>query len=433
MLRIFKSQKVMDFPLRWYILSILLIFNALGNAYGATFTYPGVAPCNTTLQACIDATLAGDIVEIATNTAINESPNIDHSLTLRPATGSTPALAAGNQIIAGGSGATNNSFTIQGITLQQGNILVGQGSTGTLTANILNNVIVQSFTPRPAISVSVGNLGPIKGNVTFSILNNRMTVPFDSWATGIAIQTNDSASATGVIGSNVVVMQGSPYGAAIDLANGSRTLTVDVIGNTVSGTDYDSGISLSQGAPGGTITARVINNLITGQNGNAGGPAAIGVYDSQGTLNFAIINNTVANNRGGILIGGRTDLGAVMNGDVANNIIADNIQTGLSIDPPFESTVTNSYNLVFGNGASIEGPTFTPGPGTLFSDPRFVGAGNYHLQAFSPAVNAGSNAKVPVDITTDLDRKTRIFGSIVDMGAFEVRPVGLPWLFLLLE
>ncbi len=37
-------------------------------AWSATLTYPGAAPCNTTLQACITGAASGDVVEIATNT-----------------------------------------------------------------------------------------------------------------------------------------------------------------------------------------------------------------------------------------------------------------------------------------------------------------------------------------------------------------------------
>ena len=150
-----------------------------------------------------------------------------------------------------------------------------------------------------------------------------------------------------------------------------------------------------------------------------GAPGAISVNGSQGTLNFSLINNTLSNNHRGILIGGRPDLGAVVSGTVANNIVANSLLAGISLDTEFEPTVTNSYNLFFNNPYDW----FTPGPGTLFVDPQFVGGGNYRLQLFSPAVNAASNGLVPSGISTDLDGNARIV-CFADMGAYERTTVG---------
>jgi hypothetical protein len=390
---------------------------AVSATSAATLTWPGAAPCNTTLQACIDAAAAGDTVEIATNTPIGESPSIDSkSLTLRAAAGFTPSLTAYNYVLAVTSGSAAHTFTIQGITLTVGFIGIGQGGTGPMTANIWNNTVLETFSYGEAVRIWAGNVSPppTRGDIFYSVLDNQLTVAVGSQNTGVSIQANDMANSTGVIRGNRIVMQGADQGSAIDLANGSRMMTVDVIGNIISGTNYDSGISLFQYAPGGTINARVVNNLVTGQNGNVGAPAAISVNDSQGTLNFSLINNTLSDNRLGILVSGRLDLGAAMNGVVANNIVANSSQTGISIDTDFETTVTNNYNLFFNNPNNW----FTPGPNTLFSDPQFVGGGNYRLQFFSPAVNAGSNGLVPSGITTDLDGNARIV-CFADMGAYE--------------
>ncbi|HUH75653.1 MAG TPA: right-handed parallel beta-helix repeat-containing protein, partial [Chitinophagales bacterium] len=72
------------------------------------------------------------------------------------------------------------------------------------------------------------------------------------------------------------------------------------------------------------------------------------------------------------------------------------------------------------------------GTGNLDSDPIFENApsyttapftnGDYRLQACSPAINAGSNAVIPSNITIDLDGNPRIYNSgIVDMGAYEAQ------------
>jgi hypothetical protein len=161
---------------------------------------------------------------------------------------------------------------------------------------------------------------------------------------------------------------------------------------------------------------RIINNLITSQNGNVGLSAAIAISCYEGTCGFSIVNNTLSDNNDGILIIGRDDLGAVMNGDVVNNIIANN-ETGLYIDSDFTASVTNSYNLVFNNDYNH----FFPGLRTIGTNPQFVGGGNYRLLATSPAVNAGNKNAVPADIIMDPDGNARVVGFEVDMGAYELQ------------
>jgi hypothetical protein len=56
------------------------------------------------------------------------------------------------------------------------------------------------------------------------------------------------------------------------------------------------------------------------------------------------------------------------------------------------------------------------------ADPLVVGAGDHHLQAGSPAIDAGDDAAVPSDLLTDLDGGPRIQGSHVDIGAYEAAP-----------
>jgi len=377
-------------------------------ANATILTYPGPAPCNTTLQHCIDSAAAGDVVEIATSGSIDESLELKKSLVLRPATGFTPGLSAMNDVWVSSTGTADNDFTIQGITMEVGIIKVSNNGTGKLKVSIIGNNIVKGFATNPTIEIG----GNSVSDITFSISNNQITVPAGDQISGITIY---SGNVTGIIKGNTIVMQGTDQGAAIYLGNGNQTLAVDIIGNVISGTNYNEGISVFQYQSGGSTTVGILNNLITGQSGNTGAPGAISVNCSTGSINFKVLNNTLSGNQDAMNIDGRKDLGAVITGIVENNIITDSTSTGLDSDSDFTSTITNRNNLLFNNGSDF----FTGDTGTLFQDPKFIGGGNYRLQSISPAINAGNNTPDGGLPLTDLGGLNRISEGIVDIGAYE--------------
>lgn len=68
-----------------------------------------------------------------------------------------------------------------------------------------------------------------------------------------------------------------------------------------------------------------------------------------------------------------------------------------------------------------------PGEGNIAGDPLFA-ADSVYLTPDSPCIDSGSNAAVPVEVTTDLFGNPRIVDgngddeSVVDMGAHEFQP-----------
>lgn len=400
-------------PFMQFVVSIAFASSALPAA-----TWPS-AGCAGTLQACIDAAAPGDVVEVATNGPINESPQInDKSLTLRAAAGFTPLFASPNYIlVVGGDVAATN--LVEGMTIENGRLMAVQGGEGTFDVTFRGNVVLDTYSYGTAIEVYSGNTQPPYGPVFFDVSDNRITV--DGFSAGdqigaISIGSFESDGSGRVVG-NVIVQTGeSTQNAVIGAYSGVHTLTVDIIGNDIGGQGFNNGISLFQFAPGGSITARIVNNLIRGgQIDVAGQPGGIGLNVSQGDGHFTVVNNTIANGESGILVGGRADLGATLTGVLANNIVAGNFDTGISIEDDFAATFTNEHNLLFGNGDSY----FDAGPGTLFADPRFAGPDDFHLLPDSNALNKGNNAQVPADITEDLEGLPRIQQLVVDMGAYE--------------
>jgi len=395
------------------ILAILLSASALSAA-----TWPS-GGCAGTLQACIDAAAPGEVIEIATNGPIAESPQIDDkSLTLRPAAGFTPVFASPNSIfVFGGDVAATN--VVEGMTITNGRLVAVQGGEGAFDVTFRDNVILDTFSFGSAVEIRSGNTQPPYGPVTFDVSDNRITV--DGFAAGDQIGAISAggflSAAGGRIAGNVIVQTGeSTQNAVIGLANGDQVFSVDVLANDIGGQGFNNGISLFQFAPGGAMTARIVDNLVRGgQIDVAGQPGGIGLNVSQGSGVFTVVNNTIANGESGVSVSARLDLGATLSGVFANNIVAGHSDYGMGVADDLAASFVNHHNLVFGNADDY----FTPGPGTLTVDPQFVGANDFHLQPNSPARQAGDDAAVPADITGDLDGAPRIQGPAVDLGAYE--------------
>ena len=79
-------------------------------------------------------------------------------------------------------------------------------------------------------------------------------------------------------------------------------------------------------------------------------------------------------------------------------------------------TILEHGNITY-DAASIS----TLGTGNIYGDPRFISPawgtdGDYHLQALSPAIDAGATI---ASVTNDLDGNPRPIGSGYDIGAYE--------------
>ncbi|MFL5813149.1 MAG: choice-of-anchor D domain-containing protein [Bdellovibrionia bacterium] len=165
----------------------------------------------------------------------------------------------------------------------------------------------------------------------------------------------------------------------------------------------------------------VMNNVVSNI-------AAVGIHQWHGATASAIINNTVFNNKEGILIG-NGDGGALPNGSennyVANNIVYDNRAYGIIEYGKVGANNRYINNLVYDSGTNVKMISGSIS-GTISQDPMFVkyeadGTGDYHLQPSSPAIGKGTLTSAPL---TDFDGKPR--GSSIDIGAYEYAAVSAP-------
>ncbi|MEO7916518.1 MAG: hypothetical protein ABIR16_02650 [Dokdonella sp.] len=122
----------------------LLVVSALSlPAAAVTRTWPGIAPCNTTLQACIDGAINGDRIEIATETPINESPNFfQRSLELVAANGFRPRLADNHNIFVSSAPISGDqTVLIDGIRVRNGYVTANYLGVGIGNYTIRNMVL----------------------------------------------------------------------------------------------------------------------------------------------------------------------------------------------------------------------------------------------------------------------------------------------------
>jgi hypothetical protein len=374
----------------------------------AQTAWPGSGGCSTTLQACIDSVAAGETIQVMTNTAVTEDLEIAKSLVLEPGPGIGAALV-GEILLESGPAPTVITLRDFGIT----GLIRAVVQQGDLEVHVTGNRITHTVDDRSAIElVSNTQLDPA-GNLIAEVRDNDITTngsaASDSCG-GVRVIPATSPETRATITDNTVFAGQCNQGDGIVVANGpGRFVSTDILRNFVLVPGSAHGLVLENTHAGedSALIARVIDNVVSGERGAVGAL----ILDSEGgVLNMQLINNTFAHNLAGVLI--IANPGQPLTGLVANNIVAFSDEDGLRIGA---DGVTNRNNLVFGNAVD----PFTPGPDTVFADPRFVGEDDFRVQSGSPAIDAGDDDALQSDITTDIVGAPRIQGARIDIGAFE--------------
>jgi hypothetical protein len=240
----------------------------------------------------------------------------------------------------------------------------------------------------------------IHGGIGMTISGGAVTATHNSFSSGgrSAVEEYNSD------GDAIVTLSGNQFNSQVWIRGGQMTMERNVF----NGTGVLQGQVGDPPQPG--MNTDVRDNLIQ----NYAGQPGIALVNGTST----IANNTIVHNGAGISVAA----GAVAT--VANNIVAFN--DGAGIQGGSADAMRN--NDAFHNAtdyAGVTGPAgqsgFNPvgANGNVSADPLFVNnAADFHLQAASPAINAGDSAFVGWG-DTDLDGQTRIQGGRVDMGAYE--------------
>ena len=247
--------------------SLLLILqpqNPAAAAPATTRTFPGAAPCNTTLQACINGSSAGDTINIQPGLYNNTSVTLNKAVSLIGAGASSTILQASpGQRVLNVTAVMNAPTQISDLTIQGGNAGLGTGGGIFLASGaqpIIQNVIVN------------GNSGVSGGGIFASspitLTNVSLTANSATNGNGGGMYAASNVYASNcTIQANTVITNG--YGGGILAAGNFVGTNVNFIANSVTN-GYDGGglyVSGSVTLTGGQFTS----NRTTKYKGYGGG------------------------------------------------------------------------------------------------------------------------------------------------------------------
>ncbi len=294
---------------------------------------------------------------------------------------------------------------------------------------IYGNLVLDGMTMQNGSSNRGGgvNVSCVGSNISVSVINNMIrnnTATIQGGGANLSLGGSASNSNSLVLKNNIITnnettdyMAGGNGGGVYIYDNGTvNTITIE--------DNYISNNSAIRSGSGIMIhgnTATLTNNVIS-NNTSGHGAGAFG-FNGDSTV---LTNNTITGNTGydpsstgggGVFIRGNT-------ATLYNNIFWDNDMQYNKCDDLYLDTATSYiYNNDFDHDFPPQFDCFSLPVDTSNFDnanPMYVDSanGNYHLQAVSLLINAGTNS-APALPSTDKDGNPRIIDARVDMGAFE--------------
>jgi hypothetical protein len=400
-------------------------------AQAASFTWPdSTAPCNGTLQACIDAAPSPSIVFIAADNVVNTGPagqnvRLTQSVSLAAATGFDPVFPSGIGIIA--TPTTAIEVSISGITLRDADLTLlpsaggsfyvermrlldnsGAGGidfealgTAPVYLRIHDNEYIRRGGAGNFLSAS-SSAAPISGEVSF----NRVSIPdTGSSAYGIVIASHGGGGFDFTVANN-------------ELRSGFAFGGICALSNVLSGTAANNSI-------------RIYGNVLVPLRRGAG--SAVCVFGGEGAIEARVSHNTIVGFGSAISMITRPFTPPAstqpITGYVLGNLLAHN-NTAFrrdSIAAAPGDAVSNGQNLFFDNNADFAGTAAaTAGSGTVTSDPLLYSLQYPYLMPGSPAIGRGNFLAVPANYPLLDADGTRRFknvsgggSNVIDIGAYE--------------
>ena len=183
---------------------------------------------------------------------------------------------------------------------------------------------------------------------------------------------------------------------------------------------HDHGIYLFNGP------SSITNNIFYSNT------AGWGVQVSPGAHDAVITNNTFQGTNpqlNGLITLWADSSNPITNVTIQNNIFYGGRNYAIAAWQAYEAGTLIDHNIVYGSPSGVLDISGVIGSPVLSNnltdtDPLFVNinSNDYHLQARSPAIDAGAS----VNVATDFDGNPRPFGPAFDVGAYEYTGVSSP-------
>lgn len=378
--------------------------------HAATADWPGAAaPCNGTLQACINGTPLPATVRILSSAPILTGTILlgdNQSLIAGP--NARPKLRDGQiQISVGGATPGNSSSTVDNFILENSQMYVILGSNVSTEQQkvAISRLKIINTTSTPAIFVvsnggaSTKHVGIRASSIEASQIL-RSAVGFQSQNLTIDLDDN-------------VLRPTSSALAGVQWTTMNANSLLRLRRNRFEGQVGTPGKAIEVGTPdfpAETVAAQawIERNVFVEM------PQPIQVNDNAGRLQVEIRNNSLTRFNTGIgaLRGGPGTLTL----NVANNLMTQGVQA-MSVSPSATSfpELTRSRNLYDAVGT----PSFGLETNAVFGNPLTRSPSNMRISGFGPALDSADPTQLPIQTLTDFDRVYGSRGNGPDIGAFE--------------
>jgi len=373
---------------KYIVTTLICLMLITGAAYGVIIRVPGDQP---TIQDGIDAAEDGDIVLVADAiyTGVGNK-NLDFkgkAITVTSENGAENCI-----IYCEGDGRgfyfhnkENTLSVVDGFTITNGFADYGGGIyCNNSSPTITNNIITNNSSDYHGGGIACRTSSP---TITNNILSGNSTLDRG----GGIYCVNDSSP---TIMNNLISLNSAAQGGGIDCRTRSNATITNNILNGNLALSSSAGISCLDSNP------KITNNILTKNSASHYG-GGIGCTNNSSPT---IINNTISGNLAGIN-GGGIVCTEESSPTVLNTILWADSPDEIYVDGSSEINIT--YSDIQGSWS---------GEGNIDADPLFVdpGNGDYHLQAGSPCIDAGTPDGAP---PTDKDGNPR--DEFPDMGTYE--------------